>query len=63
MDYKKAVQIIKDGGYATRLIYVEKLCNIIEKWNLIQYDVTNGSESDASDDSGSSYYASGASTK
>ena len=38
-DYKKAVQIIKDGGYATSLTYVEKLCSIIEKWNLTQIDV------------------------
>jgi flagellum-specific peptidoglycan hydrolase FlgJ len=37
-DYKKAVQIIKDGGYATSLTYVEKLCSIIEKWKLTQYD-------------------------
>ncbi len=38
-DYKKAVQIIKDGGYATSLTYVEKLWSIIERWNLTQYDV------------------------
>ena len=38
-DYKKAVQIIKDGGYATSPTYVEKLCSIIERWNLTQYDV------------------------
>ena len=38
-DYKKAAQIIKDGGYATSLTYVEKLCNIIERWKLTQYDV------------------------
>ena len=38
-DYKKAVQIIKDGGYATSLTYVEKLCSIIEKWKLTEYDV------------------------
>ncbi|MSS15965.1 glucosaminidase domain-containing protein [Porcincola intestinalis] len=37
-DYKKAVRIIKDGGYATSLTYVEKLCSIIEKWNLTQCD-------------------------
>ncbi len=37
-DYKKAVQIIKDGGYATSLTYMEKLCSIIEKWKLTQYD-------------------------
>ncbi len=39
MDYKKAVQIIKDGGYAASLTYVEKLCSIIEKWKLMEYDV------------------------
>ena len=38
-DYKKAVQLIKDGGYATSLTYVEKLCNIIERWNLTRFDV------------------------
>lgn len=38
-DYKKAFQIIKDGGYATAPDYVEKLCAIVEKWNLTQYDV------------------------
>ena len=37
-DYKKAARIIKDGGYATGLTYVEKLCSIIERWNLTQYD-------------------------
>lgn len=37
-DYKKAVQIIKDGGYATSPDYAEKLCSIIERWNLTQYD-------------------------
>lgn len=38
-DYKKAAQIIKDGGYATSLSYVQNLCSIIERWNLTQYDV------------------------
>ena len=38
-DYKKAVQIIKDGGYATSLTYVQNLCSIIERWNLTQFDV------------------------
>ena len=37
-DYKKAVQIIKDGGYATSLTYVQNLCSIIERWDLTQYD-------------------------
>ena len=47
-DYKKAVQIIKDGGYATSSSYVSNLCSIIERWNLTQYDV----KAEASD----SYY-------
>ena len=38
-DYKKAAQLIKDGGYATSSTYVEKLCSIIERWNLTQYDL------------------------
>ena len=38
-DYKKAAQIIKNGGYATSLTYVDKLCSIIERWKLTQYDV------------------------
>ena len=40
-DYKKAVQIIKDGGYATSLTYVENLISIIERLNLTQYDAKN----------------------
>lgn len=44
-DYRKAVQIIKDGGYATSPTYEEKLCSIIEKWNLTQYDTASGFES------------------
>lgn len=38
-DYKAVVQLIKDGGYATDLAYVEKLCKLIERWNLTQFDV------------------------
>ena len=37
-DYRKAVQIIKDGGYATDIGYVDKLCSIIERFNLTKYD-------------------------
>ena len=44
-DYKKAVQIIKDSGYATSLTYVEKLCGIIERWKLTEYDVKDSSGS------------------
>ena len=46
-EYKKAVQIIKDGGYATSLTYAEKLCCIIEKWKLTDYDANaSGGSSD-----------------
>ena len=46
-DYKVAAQIIKDGGYATSLTYVDKLCNLIEQLGLTKYDVvtTNTSTS------------------
>ena len=37
-DYKKAAQIIKDGGYATDVSYVSKICNIIERWELSKYN-------------------------
>lgn len=37
-DYKKAAQIIKDGGYATDVSYVSKICNIIERWGLSKYN-------------------------
>ena len=39
-DYRKAIQIIKDGGYATNTTYVANLCSIIEKWNLTRFDVS-----------------------
>lgn len=42
--YKKAVQIIKDGGYATSLTYVENLCSIIEEWDLTRFDVKEEKE-------------------
>lgn len=37
-DYRKAIQLIKDGGYATDTRYVSKICNIIERFNLNRYD-------------------------
>lgn len=45
-DYKKVAQLIKDGGYATSLTYVDKLCSIIEKWNLTQYDTDSSTTPD-----------------
>lgn len=38
-DYRKALQIIKDGGYATSPNYVDNLCGVVEKWNLTRYDI------------------------
>lgn len=37
-DYRAAIQLIKDGGYATSPTYVDNICNVIEKWNLTKYD-------------------------
>ena len=50
INYKKAVQIIKDGGYATDTKYVSKICSIIERWNLTEYDVkeVSGQKQEAS---------------
>lgn len=39
-DYRTAFQILKDGGYATSIDYVDKLCTVVEKWNLTRYDST-----------------------
>ena len=39
-DYRKAFQILKNGEYATSLDYVDKLCAVVEKWNLTRYDGT-----------------------
>ena len=40
VDYRKAAQIIKNGGYATSASYVDKLCSIIDQWKLTQYDAS-----------------------
>ena len=37
-DHRKALQIIKDGGYATAPDYVDKLMNMIEKYDLTKLD-------------------------
>lgn len=37
-DARKAITIIKDGGYATSLDYVEKVMKIIETYQLTAYD-------------------------
>lgn len=38
-DYRQAAQIIKDGGYATAVDYVDAICSIIERWDLTKYDL------------------------
>ena len=38
-DYRTAIQIIKDGGYATSVDYVDSLCRVIERWDLTRFDV------------------------
>lgn len=43
-DYRRAAEIIKAGGYATDIDYVDKLCSLIERWNLTQYDKEGGME-------------------
>ena len=37
-DYKKTIQLIKNGGYATDPNYVTKICSIIQRFNLTKYD-------------------------
>lgn len=37
-DYKAAIAIIKNGGYATDPDYVSKICKIIERFGLNKYD-------------------------
>ena len=45
-DPRKAIQIIKDGGYATDINYVNKVMSIINRYNLTQYDkVVSGNTS------------------
>lgn len=36
------LQAIKDAGYATSINYVQNVYNVIQKWNLTQYDNFNG---------------------
>ena len=39
-DYRSAITIIKNGGYATDTKYVDKVCSVIQKYNLNRYDST-----------------------
>lgn len=53
-DYKKAFQIIKDGGYATSVDYVKKLCAVVEKWGLTRFDGVPSSSASPAAGSGDS---------
>lgn len=54
-DYREAARIIKGGGYATDVSYVEKLCGIVERWKLTEYDVkVSGSSGNDTPESGDS---------
>lgn len=47
-DYRTAITIIKKGGYATDVKYVDKVCSIIERFGLDKYDgQPSGSETKA----------------
>lgn len=48
-DYKKAIRIIKDGGYATDVKYVDKICDIIERFDLTRYDNTNKTSNESTE--------------
>lgn len=37
-NYREAITLIKKGEYATDSQYVDKICNIIERYNLARYD-------------------------
>lgn len=45
-DHKKTITIIKNGGYATDPNYVNKILDIIERWNLKKYDAANKVETE-----------------
>jgi hypothetical protein len=37
-NYKEAITLIKNGGYATDPNYISKICTIIQRFNLDRYD-------------------------
>ena len=42
-DYKSQITLIKNGGYATDVSYISKICNIIERFGLDKCDDTTSS--------------------
>ncbi|MBS6296344.1 MAG: N-acetylmuramoyl-L-alanine amidase [Dialister sp.] len=47
-DYRRAFEIIKAGNYASSIDYVDKLCAVVERWNLTRFDGTASPEPDGS---------------
>ncbi|WP_283680994.1 glucosaminidase domain-containing protein [Parablautia sp. Marseille-Q6255] len=41
-NYRDQIELIKRGGYATDVKYVNKICNIIDRFDLDKYDQTSG---------------------
>ena len=41
-NYREQITIIKNGGYATDVTYVDKICKVIEQFNLNKYDSQMG---------------------
>lgn len=38
-DYRQAITIIKNGGYATSPTYITRICELIEQYDLTRYDI------------------------
>lgn len=49
-NYREQIQLIKNGGYATDINYVSKICNIIERFNLARYDSEVGKSTNSQSD-------------
>ena len=47
-DSRRAFEIIKAGNYASSIDYVDKLCAVVERWNLTRFDGTASPEQDGS---------------
>lgn len=41
-NYKEQITLIKNGGYATDVKYVDKICSIVERFGLDKYDKETG---------------------
>lgn len=41
-DCRRAAEIIRSGGYATSLSYVDKLCRVTDRWDLTRFDEKDG---------------------